>query len=80
MPLAFTQEDSLVYIAVNDFVAKESAHCSRVLVVTELIVSGTHCSRRSAGHGGLVNTRRNGNISLIFTATHLNTTSTLKLI
>ena len=30
--------------AVNDFDAKESARCSRVLFVTELVVSGTQCT------------------------------------
>ena len=34
----------LFNIAVNYFDAKKSAHYSRVLFVTELVVSGTHCS------------------------------------
>ena len=35
----------LFNIAVNDFDAKKSAHCSQVLVVTELVVSGTQCNQ-----------------------------------
>ena len=33
----------LFNIAVNDCDTKKSAHCGRVLVVTELVVSGTQC-------------------------------------
>ena len=31
-------------IKVNDFDAKKSARCSRVIVETELVVSGTQCT------------------------------------
>ena len=34
----------LFNIAVNNFDAKKSARCSRVLVVTELVISGTQCN------------------------------------
>ena len=34
----------LLTFAVNDFDVKKSVGCSRVLVVTELFVSGTQCS------------------------------------
>ena len=30
-------------MSVNDFDAKKSAHCSQVLAVSELVVSGTQC-------------------------------------
>ena len=33
----------LFNIAINDFDAKKSTRCRRVLVVTELVVSGTQC-------------------------------------
>ena len=34
----------LLNIAVNNFDAKKSARCSRMVVVTELVVSGTQCN------------------------------------
>ena len=34
----------LIDIAINDFVAKKFAHRIRLLVVTELLVSGTQCT------------------------------------
>ena len=40
-PLGVTE---LPDIAINDFVAKKFAHRIRLLVVTELIVSGTQCT------------------------------------
>ena len=40
-------------IALNNFDAKKSARCSRVLIVTELVVSGTQCN---FGHRGAMNT------------------------
>ena len=33
-------------IALNDFDAKESVRCKQLLVVTELVVSGTQCKGR----------------------------------
>ena len=36
-------------IAVNDYDTKKSAHCSQVLVVTELVVSGTQCNQKVDG-------------------------------
>ena len=35
--------NELFNIPVNDVVAKKSAHYSRVLVITELVVGGTQC-------------------------------------
>ena len=40
-------ETELFNIAVNDFDAKKSILCSRVIVVTELIVSRTQCTYSS---------------------------------
>ena len=40
-PLGVTE---LPDIAINDFVAKKFAHRIRLLVVTELLVSGTQCT------------------------------------
>ena len=37
----------LFNIAVNDFDAKKSAHCSQVPVVNELVVSGTQCNQNN---------------------------------
>ena len=34
----------LLNIAANDYAAKKSARYSRVLVVTELVISGTQCN------------------------------------
>ena len=36
-------------IAVNYFDAKKSVRCSRVLILTEFVVSGTQCNRRFSG-------------------------------
>ena len=36
--------NELINIAFNVFDAKESSHCKRVFILTELVVSGTQCS------------------------------------